>query len=185
MRTFRVIIIFCLVLCFFTSSALFADETVQLKDNRILKLNDDGTFAFLISEKGITVVLKNYENDKPGFRSKKPTCKCFFEVTNNSFGTMYNFDLKIKAYDDRGREIDSGSFGSIDPFSFSRSKSISVGGSSKATTTIKEECRFVKKIVATQASNKYCNIRNLPEGVNCFDFVQVVSEVDGLEFIKE
>lgn len=164
-----------------------ASETIRLNDNRIIQLNEDGTYEFVEATEGIKFTLTRLQ-DEQSF-DNQPICSVSFDVTNDSYGTLYWIALNVNAYDDRGDNL--GGYASmvldIDPFenTFADDMKISKGGTASATMKLDGRCEYLETIEAFKVANKYCNMRNLPEGVNCFDLVSVESAVDGVNFVKE
>ncbi len=163
-----------------------ASETIRLNDNRIIQLNEDGTYEFVEATEGINFTLTRIQ-DEESFMNE-PICNVYFDVTNNSYGTVYWISMNVNAYDDRGDKIEG--FASmvldIDPFenTFADDLKISKGGTTSAVMKLKGRCEYLATIEAIKVSNKYCNMRNLPEGVDCFDLVSVESGVEQVEFFK-
>jgi hypothetical protein len=151
------------------------------------------SFVFLIpyqfaiaNDKPIQVTLIGFKDDTD--MSKKKICKLHFRVKNNSFGTIYSFSLSVDAIDDRGETVREMLSASVDPFAFSfKEKSIPVGGSLKSVTgaIFKTSCKFIREVKAVGVKNRYCGIRNFPEKVNCYDFVQVNSELENVKFNRK
>ena len=49
----------------------------------------------------------------------------------------------------------------------------------------KSKCKYIEKIYLTKVDNKYCNIRMLPENINCLDLVNIRSDIKHINFLKK
>ena len=110
----------------------------------------------------------------------KPICKLKYDITNNSTGTIYYLSVSVDGWDDRGTELDEGlgaSLGNADGF-FGR-KPIAVGATLgfKQGSGFETKCDYMGKIKVMGIKPEYCNIRMLPEDVNCEEIVKVTSEL--------
>tara|TARA_A100001015_G_C14996074_1_gene716271 strand:- start:1081 stop:1899 length:819 start_codon:yes stop_codon:yes gene_type:complete len=132
------------------------------------------------SKPHIIVELISYE-DKQDYEDK-PVCELEFTVTNNSFGTMYDYRISAETFDDRGDKMDEYAMDDkIDAFGdfWSFDEDIKVGNSATSKSLqLKGKCSYVQDIYMTEVKNRYCNIRMLPDGFDCLSLVQPVSKID-------
>jgi len=132
------------------------------------------------SKPHIIVELISYE-DKQDYEDK-PVCELEFTVTNNSFGTMYDYRISTETFDDRGDKMDEYAMDDkIDAFGdfWSFDEDIKVGNSATSKSLqLKGKCSYVQDIYMTEVKNRYCNIRMLPDGFDCLSLVQPVSKID-------
>lgn len=111
-------------------------------------------------------------------------CDLEFNLTNNSFGTLYEISIPIDGWDDRGEKFDellaftmknsNGGWGDKTPVAKSATVSFK-GGSFKGS------CKWLDKIKIGKLDNDDCNIRMMPEEVNCDDILKVLPGSTGLK----
>ena len=82
--------------------------------------------------------------------------------------------MSVHAKDDKGKKIKGGS----QYYPFSNKKPLKIGQSTNGVFTVRTKCKYIKKIVVTDLYPLYCNIRNLPEEVKCYELVKVNSSSD-------
>lgn len=132
--------------------------------------------------KSITIALTSVVDEK-GFGGQ-PNCQMVFGIRNNSYGTLYYLSGELRAWDDRGRIIDSvlGARVTNTKGFGSDAQPIAVGATvldlSKAR--FKEECRFISKIQLRKVAESDCNIRNFPEDIACRSLIRFGSQVPGI-----
>lgn len=111
-------------------------------------------------------------------------CDLEFNLTNNSYGTLYRIYVTADGWDDRGEKYDellgfsmenkSGSWG--DRTSVAKGVTQSFKGGS-----FKGSCKWLDKIEIDKLDNDDCNIRMMPEDVTCNDILKVVPGSTGLK----
>ena len=113
----------------------------------------------------------------------KPICDFTYDITNNSTGTIYKLSVEIDGWDDRGTKVDEDVFGAaLDNSYVFDSKPIGLGSTLKFKQRFGFEspCKYMQKIKMTEITPQNCNIRMLPENVNCEKIVRIKSSVQGL-----
>jgi hypothetical protein len=134
------------------------------------------------TQKTITIALTSIADDK-GFDGK-PHCTMLFGIRNNSYGTLYYINGDLRAWDDRGRLIDSVlGAGVTNTKGFGTdAQPIAVGATvlDLGRVMFKEECRFIAKIQLRKVSEENCNIRNFPENIPCKNLIRFGSQVPGI-----
>jgi len=149
--------------------------------------NTDTTSSTKIdsSKPHILVELISYEDKKD--YEEKPYCEMEFTFTNNSFGTLYQMNIETESFDDRGDKLDDYAFNSkIKAFGdfWSMEEEIKIGNSATSKSlSLKTKCQYVKDIYMTEVKDKYCNIRMLPEEINCLDLVVPNSKIDHINLL--
>ena len=132
------------------------------------------------SKPHVIVELISYE-DKQDYEDKA-ICELEFTVTNNSFGTMYDYRISTETFDDRGDKMDDYAMDDkIDAFGdfWSFDEDIKVGNSATSKSLqLKGKCTYIQDIYMTEIKNRYCNIRMLPDGFDCLSLVKPVSKID-------
>lgn len=111
-------------------------------------------------------------------------CDLEFNLTNNSFGTLYRIYINVDGWDDRGEKFDEllsfsmdnshGGWGGKTPVAKGTTQSFK-GGSFKGS------CKWLDKIKIGKLDNDDCNIRMMPEEVNCSDILKVLPGSTGLK----
>lgn len=111
-------------------------------------------------------------------------CDLEFNLTNNSFGTLYKILIRVDGWDDRGEKYDellgftmdnsTGGWGDKIPVSKGATQSFK-GGSFKGS------CKWLDKIEIGKLDNDDCNIRMMPEDVTCNDILKVLPGSTGLK----
>jgi hypothetical protein len=106
---------------------------------------------------------------------ERPKCKFTFTLTNKSFGTIYNFEAKIAATDDRGRPVDSYGFARVVNKQSYKSIPIKKGDtvSRLRGATFREECKYIKKLSIASVKEEDCSIRMHPESTTCRSIVRM------------
>ena len=110
----------------------------------------------------------------------KPICELKYDITNNSTGTIYYLSVSVDGWDDRGTELDEVLGASLgNAAGFAGRKPIAVGATLgfKQDSGFKTNCDYMGKIKVMGIKPEYCNVRMLPEDVNCEDIVKVTSEL--------
>ena len=134
----------------------------------------------------IIVNLVSYEDKKD--YSDNDTCELEFDITNNSWGTMYAYKIETEVFDDRGDKVEQNiMFSKIDAFGgiFNSYDSIGIGQSGKSKSlTVKTKCKYLAEIKLIEVKDKNCNIRMLPENADCLEPVEVSSELDHIILLK-
>ena len=132
------------------------------------------------SKPHVIVELISYE-DKQDYEDKA-ICELEFTVTNNSFGTMYDYRISTETFDDRGDKMDEYAMDDkIDAFGdfWSFDEDIKIGNSATSKSLqLKGKCSYIQDIYMTEVNNRYCNIRMLPDGFDCLSLVKPVSKID-------
>ena len=135
----------------------------------------------------IDVVLISYEDKTSSDNTS--TCELEFAFTNNSYGTLHELKIATESYDDREEKIDDYAFELyINAFGgfFNDLEEIKVGNSATSKSLhLKSKCKYIEKIYLTKVDNKYCNIRMLPENINCLDLVNIRSDIKHINFLKK
>lgn len=136
--------------------------------------------SFDSSKPHVIVELISYE-DKLDYEDK-PVCEIEFTVTNNSFGTMYDYRISTETFDDRGDKMDEYAMDDkIDAFgdfwSFDEDIKLENSATSKSLQ-LKGKCSYIQDIYMTEVKNRYCNIRMLPDGFDCLSLVKPISKID-------
>lgn len=112
----------------------------------------------------------------------KPICELTYDITNNSTGTIHYLSVSIDGWDDRGTKLDEllgASFSNVNLFSRTP---ISTGStvSFEQDNGFKTPCEYLGSIQVTEVKPEYCNIRMLPEDINCFEIITVTSSVGSI-----
>ena len=113
----------------------------------------------------------------------KPICELQYDITNNSTGTIYFLDVSIDGWDDRGTELDEILVAKFSNGSgWSGRTPIALGASVRFTSgaEFKTKCDYLGRIKVKDIKPEYCNIRMLPEDVDCNDIVKVTSELENV-----
>ena len=130
----------------------------------------------------ITVELLSYEQEED-------YCKLTYSVSNNTWGTMYDFQVKTEAFDDRGTEMDGYGFGEyMNPFDGFWDPLESIPNGYRATSNnlkFKGQCKYIGTINALKIDLDDCSIRMMPEEANCFDIVEFKSSINHITFRKK
>lgn len=116
----------------------------------------------------------------------RPVCELDYDVTNISTGTIYYILANIDGWDDRGESLEKmfgSSLGNVRgmtpmPIPLGTTQSFDGGGQ------FETRCAYLKEIQFTGVNPAYCNIRMLPEDVNCTDIVNLTSSVEGLVVVN-
>jgi len=145
-------------------------ETVKTVDGRSITINENGTCSISKNENIISYEIISYEKSKYG-----SDCDITFKIKNNTtFGTIHKARLSVHAIDDKGKKIDSGS----QYYPFSNKKPLKIGQETNGKFNVDTKCKYIKKIIVTDLFPLYCNIRKLPEDVNCYELVKIESLTD-------
>ena len=154
--------------------------------NKILIIFSCVFFTSNVLANNIIVNLVSYEDKKD--YSDNDTCELEFDITNNSWGTMYSYKIETEVFDDRGDKVEQNiMFSKIDAFGgiFNSYDSIGIGQSGKSKSlTVKTKCKYLTEIKLLEVKDKNCNIRMLPEDANCLEPVEASSEIDHINLIK-
>ena len=106
-------------------------------------------------------------------------------LTNNSFGTITMFRMQFNVVDDRGDIFDSYGADAL-TLGYFGGASLSVGASAKLQGSIifDVKCEHIKEIRDIELEGRFCNMKMLPEDRECFDHLEVISELDGIPVNK-
>ncbi len=115
----------------------------------------------------------------------RPVCQLKYNVTNLSTGTIYYILADIDGWDDRGEMLEEmlgSSLGNVRgmtpvPIALETTQNFDGGGQ------FETRCEYLADIQFTNINPAYCNIRMLPEGVNCNDLISLRSNVDQITII--
>ena len=114
---------------------------------------------FLISTNSfsndIVINITGYKDSK-SLIDKTSQCNLTLDITNNSYGTIYWLDVEVDVIDDRGEKV----------------KVVGKTVSFKSDMTLQTQCKFIDKYNFIKVKPKNCNIRMLPENINCFDLLK-------------
>lgn len=115
--------------------------------------------------------------DKTSLLNKTAQCSLNFDITNNSYGTIQWIDVEMNFYDDRGEKVEVSGFdssignntilGDGAPIPVGKTKSF------EGDMTLQTACKHIQECEPMKVKPKYCNIRMLPEKVNCLDLVEI------------
>ena len=115
--------------------------------------------------------------DKTSLLNKTAQCSLNFDITNNSYGTIQWIDVEMNFYDNRGEKVKVSGFdssignntilGDGAPIPVGKTKSF------KGDMTLQSACKYIQEYEPIKVKPKYCNIRMLPEKVNCLDLVDI------------
>jgi len=99
-------------------------------------------------------------------------CKVTFSITNVSApGTIDRLRIKVKAVDDRGREVKTNAMQShiANQGKWGDYTSIPVGQVMSPTDSVwfKEECKYIQGVAFDEVKTQDCAIRMLPEDAQC------------------
>ena len=103
-------------------------------------------------------------------------CEVTFSITNVSApGTIDRIRIKVKAVDDRGREVKAHSMQAhvANKSFFEGYTSIPVGSVYSPTEEVwfEEECQYIEGVALVEVKKSECAIRMLPEDANCASMV--------------
>lgn len=143
-------------------------------------------FSTNVYAENIIVKLTSYEDKKD--YSDNDICELEFDITNNSWGTMFGFKIETEVFDDRGDKVEQNMmFSQINAFGglFNSYDSIGLGQNGKSKSlTVKTKCKYLAEINLLEVKDKNCNIRMLPEDANCLDPVELMSEIEHITLNK-
>jgi len=144
------------------------------------------SFVYAQDKPSITIELLSYEQ-KTNSYDDTPYCALSYSITNNSWGTLYGIRVKTEAFDDRDTKLDDYGLGGniLNPFSgwFDDQKFISIGDMKQVTNLeFGGQCKYMGLINALEVKAEDCNIRMMPEGVNCLDILELKSKIDHIKF---
>ena len=115
--------------------------------------------------------------DKTSLLDKTAQCSLNFDITNNSYGTIHWIDVEMNFYDNRGEKVKVSGFdssignnailGDGAPITVGKTKSF------ERDMTPQTACKYIQECEPMKVKPKYCNIRMLPEKVNCLDLVEI------------
>jgi hypothetical protein len=131
----------------------------------------------------ILVNITGFEERKQ-FDGKLSVCEFKYDITNNSTGTLHRIQLELDGWDDRGAILDDVSSMQLDNGFYDRQiVSIAVGSTAsfQSVSGFKTECAWMGKIKVTNVHPAHCNVRMLPEDVDCEDILWVTSSIESLE----
>ncbi len=124
--------------------------------------------------KDIVINITGYKDSK-SLIDKTSQCNLTLDITNNSYGTIYWLDVEVDVIDDRGEKVKVVGFdNTIGNSSIIDRKPIPLGKtvSFKSDMTLQTQCKFIDKYNFIKVKPKNCNIRMLPENINCFDLLK-------------
>jgi len=135
----------------------------------------------------IEIKLVSYKNDKDMF-DDTPICELEFMFLNNSWGTIYGLNADVESYDDRQDKLETyGLNGSIRALGdmFSSIDKILVGNSATSKSLIlKSKCEYISNIRIVEVEQQNCNIRRMPEAVNCIEIIRPSSNIEHIKLTK-
>ena len=133
---------------------------------------------FLISTNSfsndIVINITGYKDSK-SLIDKTSQCNLTLDITNNSYGTIYWLDVEVDVIDDRGEKVKVVGFdNTIGNSSIIDRKPIPLGKtvSFKSDMTLQTQCKFIRNFKFTKVKPKFCNIRMLPEKVDCLNLIK-------------
>ena len=160
-------------------------EIVRLEDGRSIILNNDNTFEFIESTRGISVSLRSV--GKPVGYGANPNrdCGMTFTITNKLGGDILNLDINLAIFNSDGDKILAGGIMGyeLDPFSFS-DKIISPGATETETIDVEESCNRISQVIIGDVGEKWCNFVGRLPNDRCRNLIQVGSRVNSISFNK-
>jgi hypothetical protein len=112
-----------------------------------------------------------------------PICELQYDITNGSTGTLYYLTVSIDGWDDRGEKLDellSASLSNNGGLSGKTALGVGSTASFKMDMGFKVRCQYLAKVGNIEVKPEYCNIRMLPENVDCQKMIQVSSKISDL-----
>lgn len=132
----------------------------------------------------IDVTIISAKDETSSFGEKKEQCELGFEITNNSWGTLYRINVPLNATDDRGRGVDEllvASANNSNVFTWvpiAKGETVKV----KGDATFKEACKYIESVsLDGEIDDKDCAIRMMPEQASCSDVVTLRSKLENIK----
>ncbi|MAE07699.1 MAG: hypothetical protein CL661_02940 [Bacteroidetes bacterium] len=148
---------------------LKSQEVVKTVDGRLITISENGTCSISENKNNIYYEIKSYKKGEL-FPNK---CEFLFKIENNTnYGTMYRAELSAHAINDKGEKISVGS-GLAKHGELTNIEPLKIGNSSVGVFLVDSKCKYIKKIEIDNLFPSYCEIRNLPEEVNCYNLVKI------------
>ena len=161
-------------------------ETVQLNDGRTVKLEQDGTYQFVSSNRGFNIAL--IDATKPGqmdfMANPDRDCVLVFEVDNKVGGNLLNFSGNIEVKNNSNANVEAMGFSNINPFGLLSDKPIANGDAQRSRLIFQENCKNILSVTLLSVEDKYCNFVGRKEDDSCFRLSNVESKVGSISFSK-
>ena len=158
-----------------------SEESIYAIDGRKIFLSDDGTYKFVDYDEQVVIVLEKIGDDKS--YDNADLVILTFRVENYGFGTIYNMDATVEAFDDRDLVMENYGLSSVDTTDW-ETIYIHKNSFERFDVKIKGKKEYLATVVLNKIDPENFNMRLLPEEVDINRLVTVKSEIPNVIFRK-